>query len=41
MPTSITAHNEKRFFMEAQLRTDPLAQSEENQHASGTKNWLN
>ncbi len=29
------------FFMEAQLRTDPLIQSEENQHASGTKNCLN
>lgn len=27
--------------MEAQLRTDPLIQSEENQHASGTKNQLN
>lgn len=27
--------------MEAQLRTDPLIQSEENQRASGTKNWLN
>ena len=27
--------------MEAQLRTDPLIQSGENQHASGTKNWLN
>lgn len=41
MPTSISTHTERRFFKEAQLKTYLLIQSEENQHASGTKNCLN
>lgn len=38
MPTSITAQT--RFFTEAQLNTDPLIHTEENQHALGSKTGL-
>lgn len=41
MPTNISRHNDRSFFMVAQLRTDPLVQSEESQHASGSKNLIN